>query len=146
MRVCLSHAEYGKTGMSGAPSAQAFVPNREWWERLFSTIDSGEAAAFVTLLTPDAQFRFGNSAVMIGSQAIMAAVTDFFAAIASSKHRLLETWSADEGEGCEGEVTYTRHDGSIVTFPFANVFKLRGEKIYSYHIYIDNSTLFASPL
>jgi limonene-1,2-epoxide hydrolase len=42
-------------------------------------------------------------------------------------------------------VIYTRHDGSVVTFPFANVFELRGEKIAAYRIYIDNSSLFASP-
>jgi ketosteroid isomerase-like protein len=130
--------------LGAGPVADLFVPNRDWWERLFSTIDSGNAAQFVESLTPDAQFRFANAPVTIGRQDISAAVTAFFGAIASSKHQLLEIWNAHESVGCEGEVTYTRLDGSVVSFPFANVFKLRGEKIASYHIYIDNSPLFAA--
>lgn len=126
--------------------AETFVPDRAWWQRLFSTIDSSDAAAFVTFLTPDAQFRFGNSASVIGRQAIGAAVSGFFGAIASSRHQLLEIWSGAGSAGCEGEVTYTRHNGSVVTFPFANVLKLQGEKIATYHIYIDNTSLFAAPV
>jgi SnoaL-like domain len=122
----------------------AFVPDAQWWERLFSTIDARNATAFVNFLTPDAEFRFGNAVAMVGQQAIAAGVAGFFAAIASSQHRLLEFWSTQNSAGCEGEVTYTRHDGSLVTFPFANVFKLCGTRISSYHIYIDNSSLFVS--
>jgi len=122
--------------------AQAFVPDRAWWETLFEAIDSGNAEAFVTFLTPDAHFRFANAPVMIGLQAISAAVAVFFAAIGSSRHRLLDIWSVGGSAGCEGEVTYTRHDGSVVTFPFANVFRLRGNEIAAYRVYIDISALF----
>jgi ketosteroid isomerase-like protein len=130
--------------LSASQVADVFIPNRDWWERLFSAIDSGNAAQFVESLTPDAQFRFANAPATIGRQNIRIAVSAFFEAIKSSKHRLLEMWNANESVGCEGEVTYTRLDGSVVTIPFANVFKLRGEKIASYHIYIDNSSLFAA--
>ncbi len=121
-----------------------FVPDRDWWQALFATIDSGDAAAFVKCLTADAEFRFGNSPAVMGAETIGTSVAGFFSAIASSKHQLLQFWCEDDCVGCEGEVTYTRHDGSRVSFPFANVFKLRGEKIASYHIYIDNSSLFVS--
>jgi limonene-1,2-epoxide hydrolase len=80
--------------------------------------------------------------VVVGLQEIGVAVAGFFAAIASSRHQLLDIWSAGGAVGCEGEVTYTRHDGWVATFPFANVFKLRGNKIASYRIYIDISSLF----
>jgi hypothetical protein len=46
---------------------------------------------------------------------------------------------------CEGEVMYTRHDGTVVSFPFVNVFDLRGELIAAYRIYIDLSLLFSGP-
>jgi ketosteroid isomerase-like protein len=115
--------------------------NAYWWHRLFATIDAGDAAGFVGFLAADAQFRFGNAPVVKGSDAIGTAVTGFFASIRSSRHQLLESWCAKESAGCEGEVTYTRHDGSIMTFPFANVFQMRGSKIASYRIYIDISTL-----
>jgi ketosteroid isomerase-like protein len=129
--------------MSDEGHSRAFVPDREWWERLFATIDSGDAAGFVKFLTPDARFRFGNAPVLIGSQAIGAALVGFFAAISSSQHRLHEFWANERSVGCEGDVRYERLDGSAVSFPFANIFQLRGTEIASYHIYIDNSTLFA---
>lgn len=132
------------TKISDAVRDHGFTPDCAWWQRLFVAIDAGDVAAFLELLTPDAQFRFGNAAETIGRQAIGDAVTGFFQGIASSQHRLLETWSVGGRAGCEGEVTYTRHDGSVVTFPFANVFKLRGDKICTYRIYIDNSPLFAA--
>jgi limonene-1,2-epoxide hydrolase len=121
------------------------TPNPYWWQRLFSTIDGADGAGFVEFLTADAQFRFGNAPSVQGSSAILAAVSGFFASIRTSQHQLLDSWSAPESVGCEGEVTYTRHDGSVVSYPFANVFKLRGEKIASYRIYIDVSTLFSPP-
>jgi hypothetical protein len=118
--------------------------NPYWWERLFRTIDGSDAAGFVDFLTPDAQFRFGNAPTIQGTAEIGAAVTGFFGTIRSSQHRLVQSWGAGESAGCEGEVTYTRLDGSVVTVPFANVFQFSGDKVSSYHIYIDISTLFSS--
>jgi hypothetical protein len=118
--------------------------NPYWWERLFKTIDGSDAAGFVDFLTPDAQFRFGNAPMIQGAAEIGAAVTGFFGTIRSSQHRLVQSWGASESAGCEGEVTYTRLDGSVVTVPFANVFQLSGNKVSSYHIYIDISTLFST--
>ena len=124
---------------------KAFQTDRAWWEHLFTVVDSGDAAAFVRLLTPDARFRFGNAAQIIGSEAIQAAVAGFFSAIASSRHQLHGTWAAGTTAVCEGEVTYTRHDDSVVTFPFVNVFELRGGLIAAYRIYIDLASLFSRP-
>ncbi len=126
-----------------AADAVALLPERDWWERLFATVDSGDASGFVKFLTPDAQFRFGNAPIIVGEAAIAVAVAGFFAAITSSRHRLLRTWHGTASAACEGEVTYTRHDGSVVSFPFANAFEFRGQKIAAYRIYIDNSSLFS---
>jgi len=124
-----------------------FEPDRAWWQRLFAAIDARDAAAFVDRLTPDAQFKFGNAPTVTGSEAIGIAAGQFFAAIASCRHSLLRTLTDSEGAviACEGIVTYTRHDGSTITVPFANVFELRGDKIATYRIYIDNSPLFNTP-
>jgi ketosteroid isomerase-like protein len=121
-----------------------FQPDRSWWERVFAIIDAGDAAGFVELFTADAQFRFGNAPAVVGREAIHAAVAAFFAAIATSRHRLLDTWNGASTAVCEGEVRYTRHDGSMLSVPFANVFNLRGDKIAAYRIYIDNSSLFGA--
>jgi ketosteroid isomerase-like protein len=123
-----------------------FRADRAWWGRVFATIDAGDAAGFVEFLTPDAQFRFGNAPAISGTAAIRAAVSGFFAAIGSSRCELLGTWRGPMTAVCEGEVTYTRHDGSVLRVPFVNVFDLRGERIAAYRIYIDNSALFNPPV
>jgi ketosteroid isomerase-like protein len=135
----------GMTMKSSVVAEHVFQPDVAWWERIFAVIDAGDAAGFVRFLTPDAQFRFGNAPAVVGGEAIRAAAAGFFSAIASSRHRLLRTWNCAATAVCEGEVTYTRHDGTALSVPFANVFELRGDKIAAYRIYIDNSALFNAP-
>jgi ketosteroid isomerase-like protein len=132
-----------QSAAAAALPEQGFQPDRFWWERLFAVIDAGDAPSFVAFLTADAQFQFGNMPVVVGSEAIRAAASGFFAAIASSRHRLLRTLNGASAAACEGEVSYTRHDGSTLCVPFANVFAFRADKIAAYRIYIDNSALFA---
>jgi len=140
----------------------AFIPDRQWWRSVFDRVDARDAHGFANFLTPDAEFRFANASVVNGRAAITAAVGGFFEAIGSSRHEFFDIWNGaatsgrdgapgcdgaagyDGAAGCEGEVTYARRDGSVIAYPFANVLRLRAEKIASYHIYIDNSTLFAA--
>ncbi len=114
-----------------------------WWGRLFAAIDSKDTAAFLEFLAPDAEFRFANAPVAQGHAAIGAMVSGFFGIIGGSRHRLIRSWKDADTAVCEGEVTYTRLDGSTLTLPFANVFYLRGERIGRYLIFIDNSALFS---
>jgi limonene-1,2-epoxide hydrolase len=43
-----------------------------------------------------------------------------------------------------GLVTYQRHDGSRVTLPCFNVFRLRDARIADYRIYVDANPVFAA--
>ncbi len=114
------------------------------WSELFGAVDARDAAAFAAFLAADGEFRFGNAPPVVGRDAVRDAVAGFFAAIGGCRHRLLRTWQSEGAVACEGEVTYTRRDGSQLTLPFANVFVLRGNEIASYRIYIDNAPLFAA--
>jgi ketosteroid isomerase-like protein len=119
-------------------------PGSPAWQQLFAAIDGRDARAFAGFLAADGEFRFGNAPPVVGRDAVREAVAGFFGAIGGCRHRLLRAWQAEGSVACEGEVTYTRHDGSQVTLPFANVFVLRGAEIASYRIYIDNAPLFAA--
>jgi len=112
---------------------------------LFEAIDAMDADAFVSFLSRDAVFRFGNGPEVRGREAIREAVAGFFGTIAGLRHRLLGTWTHPGTVICRGEVTYTRKDGSDVTLPFADVFELRGDEIREYQIYMDVAPLFAPP-
>jgi ketosteroid isomerase-like protein len=119
------------------------VPTRDWWDRLFASIDGKDTAGFLGFLTEDGEFRFGSSPSVHGHADIGAAVDAFFGMIAASRHRMIRSWEDAGSAVCEGEVTYTRPDGKQVTLPFTNVFDLRDGKVARYLIYIDQSPLFA---
>jgi ketosteroid isomerase-like protein len=110
---------------------------------LFQAIDAMDANAFVSFLSQDAAFRFGNGPEVRGREAIREAVAGFFGTIAGLEHRLLGTWAHPDTVICRGEVTYTRKDGSDVTLPFADIFGVREGEIRHYQIYMDLSPLFS---
>jgi ketosteroid isomerase-like protein len=115
---------------------------RAWWNSIFAAIDGKDVGAFLGFLTPDAEFRFANNPSAHGHETIGALVGGFWSAIGGSRHRFIRAWEDADTAACEGEVTYTRHDGSTLTVPFVNVFYLRDGKIARYLIHIDNSALF----
>ena len=117
--------------------------DRSWWEGVFETIDRKNLTGFLGFLTPDSEFRFANNQSVFGHVAVGAVVGGFFSAIGGSKHRFIHAWEDADAAVCEGEVTYTRHDGSTLTVPFVNVFYMQDDKISRYLIYVDNSALFA---
>ena len=114
-----------------------------WLDDLFAAIDEMNVERFLRFLTPDATFRFGSAAPAKGENEIREAVEAFFASISGCRHVLGNILADDGTLVCEGEVTYTRHDGSKITLPFANVFELDGELVSHYKIYADAAPLYA---
>ena len=119
------------------------MPDRAWWEDVFKAIDTKDLPGFLGFLTADAEFRFANAPAVKGHEAVGAVVRGFLNAIGGSRHRFVHAWEDEDTAVCEGEVTYTRHDGSTLTIPFVNVFYMRDGKVGRYLIYIDNTALFA---
>ena len=110
---------------------------------LFATIDARDADGFAGFLTEDAVFRFGSAPPVQGRAAIRDAVAEFFATIAGLSHALTNSLAGEQSLICEGEVTYTRHDNSTVTLPFADAFELDDGRISHYKIYMDIGPLYA---
>ena len=113
-----------------------------WLDDLLASIDEKNTDRFLRFLTDDAVFRFGSAAPVSGTESIRAAVDGFFSTIAGSKH-VLDNILVEGGTLiCEGEVTYTRHDESKITLPFANIFEMEGDLISHYKIYADAGPLY----
>jgi limonene-1,2-epoxide hydrolase len=108
---------------------------------LFASIDTMDTERFLSFIDPSATFRFGSSPPVTGHEAIRAAVEGFFASFAALKHELQRTVTEGNVVACEGEVTYTRHDTSMITLPFVNIFETSGGLISLYRIYIDIAPL-----
>lgn len=109
---------------------------------LFKAVDAKDTERFLGFLTDQARFRFGSAPPAQGKEAIRAAVDGFFSTIAGCHHVLARVLAEGDVIICEGEVTYTRHDGSEISLPFANIFELEGELIAAYKIYADAGPLY----
>jgi ketosteroid isomerase-like protein len=109
---------------------------------LFKAVDAKDTDRFLRFLTDQASFRFGSAPPAIGKEAIRAAVDGFFSTIAASHHVLSRIVADEDVIICEGEVTYTRHDASEISLPFANIFEFDGELISAYKIYADAGPLY----
>jgi ketosteroid isomerase-like protein len=115
----------------------------KWVNRLFAAIDGKEADAFVAFLTEDAVFAFGNLPPVSGKTAIRETLVGFFGSIRALHHDVTDSWSLPDLVVAIGQVTYTRHDGTTLSVPFAVVLKLQNELIREYLIYVDASRLYA---
>ena len=109
---------------------------------LFAAIDAKDTERFLSFLTAEGSLRFGSAPPAQGIEAIRAAVDGFFSTIAGCRHVRARTVAEEDVIICEGEVTYTRHDATEITLPFANVFELEGELISNYKIYADAGPLY----
>jgi ketosteroid isomerase-like protein len=128
-----------------APSAPAdrLRPLPAWLVEMFATIDAFDVDAFLTFLSPDCEFRFGNAPSIYGHEPIRGMLEGFFAAIKGMRHNELEAWVHPDATMCTGKVTYVRHNGTELTVPFAVVFRLDHGLVRQYLIFVDNSQLFA---
>ena len=115
---------------------------RARFDDLFGAVDANDTERFLGFLTVEASFRFGSAPSVQGREAIREAVDGFFSKIAACHHELARIIAEDNVVICEGDVTYTRHDGTEVALPFANVFELDGELISAYRIYADAGPLY----
>lgn len=110
--------------------------------RLFEAIDSFDTDTFVSYLDEDAVLRFGNMPAVTGKENIYQFIDGFFKSIKAIKHDQIEIWEVDNVSIMNGRVTYTRHDGSQLIVPFANIFKMRGDKVKDYLVFVDTSALY----
>lgn len=118
------------------------MSNTAWVPELFKAIDTKDTDKFCSFITDDGVFRFGNMPPVTGQEKIHELVGGFFDSLKGLAHTVPDTWEIGDVVIIRGEVTYTRNDDTRHTVPFCNVFRMDGDKIADYAIYIDNSELY----
>ncbi len=114
-----------------------------WMSAVLASVDRMDTPHFLSFLTDDAVFHFANAPAAIGKVAVGDVVSRFFASIMACRHDIENAWAPPGHAIGQGNVTYTRLDGSTLALAFANVFIVRQRKIADYRIYIDASALYA---
>jgi ketosteroid isomerase-like protein len=118
------------------------MADNDWVNDLFQAIDKRDTEAFLTFLSDDVFFRFGNAEPAHGKNNVGNVVRGFFNSIKGIQHDINETWSMDGKTVCHGFVTYTRLDDTSLTVPFAVILQTNMDKIHEYLIYADVSQLY----
>ena len=116
---------------------------REFSAEVFAAVDTMDEKRLLAFLTENCTFVFANAEPLVGHREIGAGVKQFFTMLAGIRHNPIEVWRCDDTIISQMTVTYTRQDGSELTFPGATIWKMEGDLISSYLIYVDNSPLFA---
>ena len=111
---------------------------------LFKSIDGKDTDAFVSFLSENVVFRFGNADFVNGKASVRDVVHGFFGSIKALHHVIHESWDSGSASVCHGIVTYTRHDSSTLTVPFANILTTENGLITRYLIFVDVSGLYTS--
>jgi limonene-1,2-epoxide hydrolase len=120
---------------STAPSGQVI---ERLVRDLFAAVDARDPQRVGGYVTDTVKFRFGSSEAVSGKDALIAASREFSAAIADVHHEITRLWEPEPGTVVtELQVTYRRHDGAELTLPCCNIFRILGDLVDDYRIYMD---------
>ena len=119
------------------------MPRRpSWIDDLFGAIDAKDAERFASFIASDGTFLFGNAPAVTERAAIRDAVSGFFASIRNLTHEVQDVSEDGAQVWSRGVVTYVRHDGSSLSAPFCNYFRMGDGGVRHYQIYVDASKLY----
>ena len=115
--------------------------------QFFTAVDAWDMPGLLRTMTADVHFRFGNAQPTVGHEGVGESIAFLTPAVKSLSHDLLQIWTVDTPAPavvCQIDVTYQRHDGSEITLPAVDVFRLRDGLVADCRIYIDTTPLFAA--
>jgi ketosteroid isomerase-like protein len=132
-----SHGELTPHTLSPLHHAQA----------IFSAFDAKDITALAELVTDDVRLQLGNADVVEGKAEFVRGLKAFFGSVADFRHTVTNVWSDVDAVIAELRVHYTRLDGTELTLPCCNVFRLRGGVVADYRVYMDITPVYtgASP-
>jgi ketosteroid isomerase-like protein len=113
---------------------------------LFAAVDRRDGDTLLGLLADDVVLVFGNNDPIEGKRRFAEAQRDFSSAIKGLRHEIHDVWSAVEDPDvliARMTVHYTRLDGSGVSLPCCNVFRMSGEVVADYRVFMDMTPVFA---
>jgi hypothetical protein len=119
--------------------------HRERVKKIFARIDALDPDCLSPFLAPDGRVTFGNQPPLRGIDEVRAGCESFFSAIAGLSHEIRGLWTSDGATTVKLSVTYTRHDGGVVTIPVVTLIETEdgNDLIDEYSVYFDLAPVFA---
>jgi len=113
---------------------------------MFAASDTGNIDGLLSFLTDDVVLVFGNAAAVRGKAAVEAQARQVTSRLKGVRHEIHDIWHAGNNADiviARMTVHYARLDASTVSLPCCNIFRLSGDLIADYRIYMDVSPVFA---
>ncbi|BAT56906.1 ethyl tert-butyl ether degradation EthD (plasmid) [Nostoc sp. NIES-3756] len=105
--------------------------------RLFARGESFDSHGFSELFTETPVYQFGNYAPCLTKAEIQQSTAAFFSQIAALYHDIKMLWEVGNTLFLEMDVIYWRKDGSVVSLPCFDVFRVEGGKFSELRIFMD---------
>jgi ketosteroid isomerase-like protein len=124
------------------------VTRQEVVRAMFDALDRGDIEQMVQFMTDDVMTTFGNFPELNGKAAFHAMFRDVAASISAVRHDIHNLWQVREDSDvlvARMTVTYTRHDGSTISLPCCNVFRMHANLVSHYSVYMDISPVLSPP-
>jgi ketosteroid isomerase-like protein len=112
-------------------------------QAIFAAFDAKDITALADLMTDDVRLQLGNAYVVDGKPQFIEALQTFFGSVAGFRHTVINVWSDLDAVITELRVHYTRLDGTELTLPCCNVFRLRDGAVADYRVYMDITPVYA---
>jgi ketosteroid isomerase-like protein len=112
-------------------------------QAIFAAFDSKDIGVLAALVTDDVRLQIGNAEVVDGKADFVEALQIFFSSVAAFRHTVTNVWSDVDAVIVELKVSYTRLDGTELTLPCCNVFRLRNGAVADYRVYMDITPVYA---
>lgn len=118
--------------------------SHDWLADFFNDADKVDIDALADWFAEDVDLRFGNNPPIVGKQAAIATMQEFYGTISAMRHRR-DAMFVDGASGTQmSMVTYTDLAGRDVTVPVASYLRRTADgPLDRLWIYIDIAPLFA---
>lgn len=126
----------------GQTDAVDAVTRQQVVRAMFNSLDCGDIEQMVQYMTDDVVTAFGNIPELNGKAAFHTMFRDIAKSVSGVRHDIHDLWQAEQDADvlvARMTVTYTRHDGSAISLPCCNVFRMRANLVSHYGVYMDIS-------
>lgn len=111
-------------------------------KRLFSREEAFDSEGFITFFTDTPVYQFGNFDVCLDKESIKKSADNFFSQIDAVYHEIKMVREVDDLVFVEMDVFYWRKDGSSISLPCTNIFRVKGDKFSELRIFMDVNPVF----
>ena len=106
-------------------------------KQLFARGEAFDSEGFISFFIDTPVYQFGNLEPCLNKAAIKKSVDSFFSQVSALYHEIKMMWEVGDVVFVEMDVIYWRQDGSVVTLPCCDIFRVEGDKFSELRIFMD---------